>query len=235
VTRDAFDIVGATDFDIRTYLARQSFVGLADGPLEAEESWFPEGSGWKRKIAVLDLNKQGLAKLFADRADWLIVDFIDERFDLLDVAGTRVSDIKEIRSPAFLEHYGAHMAPQRRLSAQTLEDWERGLEQFAEEVRSGYGAHRIVLHKARWARQMRGEDGSIVEFPDDVRVRIVQFNNLLDRYFEMFVNALPEAKVVEVDPAQVFADPDHRWSREPFHYTRDYYQAIVDQIRALKR
>lgn len=235
VSRDAFVVADAADFAVRTYVGRQSFVGLADPPLEAQESWYEENSAWLQRVFSQDLDKSGLDRLIEDQSDWLIVDFVDERFNLLDVDGTRVSDIWGPKSPIFRERYGSRGVQQPRISPATDADWAKGLDHFAARIRAHYRPDRVVLHKARWAQQLRAPDGSTSEFPDNAKWHIARCNPLMERYYDLFAKALPEARVIEVDADRIFADPDHRWAIEPFHYTRDYYVEVIRQLRALDR
>ena len=163
-----------------------------------------------------------------------MVDFIDERFSLLDIEGTRVSDFWAIRWPKFREYFGDRAVLQERITDKTLADWTAGLEYFAEQVRLRFRADRIILHRARWSELLLMPDGTTQYFKSsNVRRQIFQLNVLLDVYFDLFARTLPEARMIEVDRQFLYGDPNHRWSIEPYHDIGDCYREPRSQLRRL--
>lgn len=231
VTRDAFG-PDETDFvKVGNYLGRQSFIGLQDPGIFFEENWFAEVNKWEQKCLFASLRKAEDAFPFSMDAEYLIVDYIDERLDLIDIQGSRVLLTKHILQPGFTNHYQQKSKQLRRLSADTLADWTSGAETFFARAIKRYGSEKIILHKARWAHEFKDDNDNVVPFSAEWTDRIIGNNALLSRYYEITEALVPGLKTIEVEPRFIFADPAHRWSKEPFHYRQEYYTRFLELFR----
>lgn len=231
VTRDAFSFDDIRTSRVQNYLGRQSFIGLQDKAVPFDERWFDEVNAWERKCAVAALCKAENAFPFSSDSDYLIVDYIDERLDLIDIEGSRVLLTKHVLQPGFKAHYEGRFKQIRRLSSDTLADWTSGARTFFERAVAHYGAERIILHKAHWAHHFKDDDGTLTPFGNDWPDKIARNNDLLDRYHAITEALVPGLKTVEVEQGFIFADPAHKWSKEPFHYRPEYYTRFLELFR----
>jgi hypothetical protein len=229
VSRDPFSFTGDTRWDFRPYVARNSAAGLYDPPLDFEPAWFASLPVFEQRCLATDFGKTAPGQLLRRPAPkFLILDFIDERFDLAVVGETRLSRTGHLRGAAgFAERYGASATILPRLSDAATALWSTGISRFLDAARRHVPARSIILHEARWAPRFRAADGTPSEFNETYRGLIDRHNRLLDEYHAVARAALPEMTVLRVDDAFVFADPAHRWSKEPFHYVPEYYREFV--------
>jgi hypothetical protein len=192
------------------------------------------------RALLADLGKTALASLVAFRPTHLIFDFIDERFDLLSVAGTTlVTDSWELeasgyrRQPAFR---GARAIP--RLSPACERLWLDAAAEFAAFVRATpLSQARLILHSARWAERRRTAAGRAarigeVEILPGRRADVAAHNALLARYEAAFVELMPPMDRLAA-PDLRLADEAHLWGLSPFHYIPEYYAEIWRQLRPL--
>ena len=190
------------------------------------------------RALAADVAKTALAELVAFRPTHLIFDFIDERFDLLSVAGTLITDSWELEASGYRRQRalrGARRIP--RLSAACERLWLEAAAEFAALVRATpLGDATLILHAARWAERRRTATGrelpvTGVEILPGEAAEIGAHNALLARYEAAFTALMPPMRRVEA-PAHRLADQAHRWGLSPFHYVPAYYREIWRQLDA---
>lgn len=245
ISRDLWRFRGAADTHPVTelhYVSRTSLPSLFATPLDGFRP-APEPPGGLKpqphRALVADLQKTALAALVAFRPTHLIFDFIDERFDLLSVGGTLVTDSWELEASGYRRQAafgGARTVP--RLSAACERLWLEAAARMAAFVRGTPLAQaQLILHAARWAERRRAADGRIapLDHPETLPGRpadLAAHNALLARYEAAFVGLMPPMSRIEA-PDQRLADEAHLWGLSPFHYVPDYYAAIWRQLEAL--
>ena len=191
------------------------------------------------RALAADLRKTALAELVAFRPTHLIFDFIDERFDLLSVAGTLVTDSWELETSGYRARpalRGARSIP--RLSAACERLWLEAAGELAALIRATPLAEaRLILHSARWAGRRRTTSGreapvTGVEILPGRAADLGRHNDLLARYEAAFTELMPAMDRVEA-PGLRLADDAHEWGGSPFHYVPDYYAEIWRQLDQL--
>ncbi|MBO1074168.1 DUF6270 domain-containing protein [Roseomonas marmotae] len=230
VSRDPFDFLAPTGHDVLFYAARQSFVGLRDEPVRYDPAWYADLPPFERRCVFMDLEKSEEYFRFSADADYLIVDFIDERFDLMQVGSSHVAATRHVLKEPFLAFHQDRLQRRRRLHPPILDDWRRGAEYFMERATRRFAPERIILHEARWSSHFRTVEGELLPFDEKVRARVAPSNELLKHYHENFRALLPSCLTLRVPDEFLFADPQHRWSKEPFHYIPAYYSAFLDLL-----
>ncbi|THD58909.1 DUF6270 domain-containing protein [Phenylobacterium sp.] len=224
------------------YVSRTSLPSLFATPVAGfrPAARPPEGlRPQPHRALVADLRKTALAELVAFRPTHLIFDFIDERFDLLSVAGSLVTDSWELEASGYLERPALRGARRiARLSAACDRLWLEACSELAALVRATPLAEaRLILHSARWAQQQRTANGrpapiAGVEILPGRPADIEGHNALLARYEEAFEALMPPLARVAA-PAERLADEAHLWGLSPFHYVPAYYAEVWRQLEAL--
>lgn len=241
ITRDLWPVDGPGP-DHLLYVSRTSLPSLFAPPVAGFRPQPEPPAPLKRhqhRALVADLSKQALAVLAAYRPTHIIVDFIDERFDLLTVAGAVATRSWELEASGYLSQpafQGARLIPRVTEACERL--WRDGLEEFAAFVRATpLRDARLILHAARWAEAWIGGDGRLRPFGAEVEIYagvpadLAGHNALLARYQDAFRGVFADADCVAARDR--VADPSHRWGPSPFHYTPDYYTGVWRQLRAL--
>jgi Family of unknown function (DUF6270) len=191
------------------------------------------------RALVGDLTKTALASLVAFRPTHLIFDFIDERFDLLSVGRTLVTDSWELEVSGYRRQAALRGArPVPRLSAACERLWLEAAAELAAFVRATPLAEaKLILHAARWAERRRTAAGRMapvagVEILPGQAADVDQHNDLLARYEAAFTELMPAMVRVEA-PDHRLADDTHEWGLSPFHYVPAYYAEIWRQLDGL--
>jgi hypothetical protein len=231
VSRDPFARAPASEFRVASYLARQSLAGLAGPGLRYAPSWYDSLNGFERRCVIADLEKNGDYWAFERDADILIVDYIDERFASLCVGPARLSDTRHVRQPLFEAAYAATLRVEPRAAKSARDAWLAGAEIFFARALKTLPAPRILLHEAYWASEFRAASGERQPMPDAMRRAVEENNRLLEEMHAATKSLVPGLGVVKPTSDVRFADPEHRWSKEPFHYIPDYEAEFLSLVR----
>ena len=232
VTRDAFgDLLPETL--IAGYVAR-STVASAFGPaadIELPLDWLEGASPWEMRMVEQDLSKTGLALLAGANLDMLIVDLIDERFDVL-VGNGIVTDSASLRKSSAADlllsqgtAFSLLSEGRDRLWRQTLPmllDWLRALD------------IPIVLHEATFSTKYRNASDGAIDLIPQSEAWTTRINVRLRAMYADIAEGLGQRVHRLVPPDDVvLADDSHKWGLAPFHYIPDYYDWVFRGITAL--
>ena len=241
ITRDLWPIRGG-GAEALLYISRTSLPGLLGAPIPH----FHPFDGLpgdlhlhEHKALVADIRKTGLQTLLASRPTHVIVDFIDERFDLLAVGGGLASNSGEmVRSGYRTQEAFGPARTISRLSDACGRLWLEAVDEFAAVVRGTPLARAtLILHAARWADKQRLRDGRLapikrVEIVGGQPAVIADYNALLDRQEAAFMERMPAMARIDAGAFQL-AETEHRWGLSPFHYIPEYYDEIRRQLAAI--
>lgn len=238
ITRDLWSGRGDSFPDL-LYVSRTSLPSIMAKPVEGVvvSSSPPPGLGpFQHRALITDLDKTALERLAAFAPTHLVVDFIDERYDLLCVDGGAMANATwELETSGYLAQPPFARAQRISRFSQAYEElWREGLQRFAAFVSGTPLAEaRLILHSARWAEAARGPDGRIAplptrETPDEIAAQ----NALLARYEALFNETFSGLARVEA-PQRRLADAAHVWGLSPFHYVPEYYREIARQLAEL--
>ena len=82
VTRDLFEDPAVRP-SLARYTSRSSLISAVAQPVALDAERVRLDSSFQRRCVIEDFGKRFLAELASERLDWLVVDLIDERFDVL--------------------------------------------------------------------------------------------------------------------------------------------------------
>lgn len=228
------------------YISRTSLPSLVSSPvhgpvLPADPPPIDGIGRHSLRMVAADLEKTALAALIAHSPTHVVFDFIDERFDLLDQNGAIITHSWELDCLGLIGGPGLE-APRAlpRLSAEVDSLWCDALGKIAQLLHTPpLSDAAVILHHAQWSDAYRDRQGGAGSFGGTLHIwngRPAAFsahNELLDRYRDRFVEAIPRARVVQASAAAQLADEGHIWGLSPFHYVKAYYSDVWRQLQAL--
>lgn len=231
MTRDIFatQMAGA---EVSFYAARTSLASLAARGVNIPWNDFPSkpfgNDTFSRKMAYYDITKATFG-LFRNAApEVLLLDFIDERFNLLvngDKCVTRSTGL--VQSNLHRTLFGDYTQV-KRIDAHQL--WFDSCEKVAPLI--GGLAEKVVLHRARYAERYCAE-GEIIDYQGEKLAHAQEANGWLDAYYDHFEKCLPSALTLRIDDQHMVADLNHRWGEAFFHYYQNYYAQAEERLRIL--
>ena len=246
VTQQSLRRLGIRRDQILVHGLRTSFAGLIppapdcpviDPAILKDRGVEPTVEQW----LSAELSKSIPHMLAQSRPDVLIVDLIEERFDLLvldsglvlneswDLVSSGLLDLPELASARRVE----------RLSDEAWTLWDQGLLRFRHWMdRQGPSPCQVILLRASWAEAQWTPDGP-APLPDatvlmaDKMVSRQAHAGRLERCHARFQMLFPNAVVIEAPPETHLADPNHMWGLNPFHYVPAFYDAVAGQLARL--
>ena len=232
VTRDVFEVVPIPHVTLR-YHARSSWVTQAAELHENAPVEIPAGDGFALRTVREDFDKTIVGALIESDPDLVVFDLIDERFDIVALAGssytlsdyyTRVGVEEPLREAS--EHLSQ------------FKDEERG-DLFAEaacviapQLIGPLPATKFVLHQAWYTARSTDPDQV---FYDSAADHVAWNNRRLAHHYAALIDAFGDRlHVIEADRAScLVSDPGHRWGLAHFHYTPEYYEQIARALEAV--
>ena len=207
---------------IGDYRARTSLHTIFKNPVP--EGLFPDTSSiesnWQRRMVDFELSKKSMD---VSQSEYLIVDFIDERFHKGYLLGTMIS-ISDQMSKKVVPNYDVVSAFKQGTS-RDIKHWIGVCKLFANWVKTE--GVKVILHSSRFAKSHLDGD-KLVDNPKQEFIE--KMNKIIRRYEKIFLEEVPVDGVVQVSKKYLVSDPNHVWGLAPFHYVADYYENAWKQI-----
>jgi len=221
VTRDIYSILGIDD-QVSEYRARSSIHSYVAPSIPAD--MIPDlsvmSSEFQKRMVVNDFTKP---KITNNPESPIVVDFIDERFRVLEFEKSFVTESNEFKKVA---KHDARFSVAFERGACEKEKFREACKKFSL-IHTGMP---IILHKSRYATHAFYQAG-VMELEKQDHIK--NMNENLALYEEIFADEVPLAGVVHVPETLKVADPNHKWGLAPFHYIREYYDMAYSQILAI--
>jgi hypothetical protein len=211
------------------YSSRSSVISVVADPVPLDPALVRLDSAFQRRCVIEDYAKSFFAQLEESRTRWLVVDLVDERFEVLWTASSCVTRSSAFMAAGLDDTVPRSGNPVRRLTAQADALLAEAIDRFTDRVTSVIAPERIIVHRAGWMTHYR-DGADVVAFPDDKLVAAARHNAALDRGYDRLEARLGGARTIALDRTRFMADAGHRWDLEPFHYEPAYNAAALDRL-----
>lgn len=232
VSRDLFEDPGLRPA-LGSYLARSSVISVVAPPVAIDPERVVIESAWQRRCLLADFQKSFFASLAETQPAWLVVDLIDERFDLLRGEESFVTRSSAFQAAGLEDAAELALEPVRRMSPEGCALFELAAADFAQRVAAVVPPERVVLHRALWCTRYE-RDGEVLDFPRERLELCRRQNAMLTQGYDALEAAFGgRAHSVGLDPERELADAGHRWELEPYHYAIEYNRQAAHRLRQL--
>ena len=230
VARDTFEFLRPRGYGLVDYVARQSLISAFSHVEPDTIGEVTPESAFQRRMLENDWRGMlaSVLEAKADRIDVLLWDLCDERLGIRELGeGGFVT-----RSIDFLSTgVDARMDPKSRVidlgTPAHRRLWRDALSQWREVLTTRGLISKVVLLAPPWAQIAVDGTPSPTSFGRTPQGA----NALFADYHHMAVEMLG-CPVVTLGEGVVRSDPTHQWGFAPFHYTRDNYVSMADDIEA---
>lgn len=231
VSRDIFNIDAVSGFKLVDYYSRSSLASLGTKPLSMnEDELFRIASPFQRRMVTRDIQKSFFCDALDEKKfDVLLIDLIDERFDLYEMApDSFVTVSSEFFSSGLIttvqrdsENWVVSGSDRHRRL------WINGMERLFYELKNRQLVDRVVVNKVFWAEFF--QDGS--PLPESFSVAAIKQANIhLAWMYEQLERFLGPDKWLCFPDSVFRVDPQHQWGISPFHYSKKYYRSAIDAL-----
>jgi hypothetical protein len=229
VTRDAF--TASLSMSVAYYRARTSPLSQL-AQCRQLDLLPPDGNGnFLAKCIAADFRKDILAEIEKVQPDFIVLDFIDERFNLL------MRDDEIVVQSDDMVKLGLHkrLLERRFLTIERnaqLENTARAYETYVRLLTQIVPEDRIILHRAPNLETYINTSGDTVRFENSYQEKVLFRNTLMDSCIAAARISAPEAHVVDVS-SEMRADENNRWGLSGFHYEPEYYKRFRAALRQI--
>lgn len=228
VSRDAFALDEGSSYDIVSYLARTSFSSAFDNKKIEDINLNTINSLFQRRMVENDLLKQTAHSLIHNEFDWLVIDLIDERFNIFVSDQNEIFTLSpELSNNCVLNKPGKVLIPN---SSEFFELWKKGWDSFIDLAKTHQFLHKIVLNKVFWTNQT-SSGGQVVS---DLYQSWIDENNLWLQKLYSHIEKTSDIKIIEYPKELLKADTEHKWGIQPYHYSKPLYLYLLDYVERLE-
>ena len=227
VSRDAIAIADKLEFELVGYFARSSLASLATEPSEDKAALDAIESNFQRRMVAADFTKTVLTAIQDGNFDIFLVDFIDERFNVLELSENKVVTISKEYKKAKAGKYKGKVLSWN--SVEKFNYWKAGFDKIIEVLKCSAQLHKLKVLKLYWSEQ--DNNGAKL---DEYSEEMLRQNNLyLDELYNYVRAKLGGGVLVDFAPELFKADVEHKWGVQPFHYIPLLYRKILTSIDAV--
>jgi uncharacterized protein DUF6270 len=218
------DLIESAPDRFRTvaHVARTSLASVGMQPVDdrqVREKVVGLGDLNQRRILLNDLDKTTLVEIDAVPHDVLLLDLIDERFNLAVSGSTFFSLSNEIEN-AGVSAEGRNVVTPDSEAFGAL--WMLGLDRLL----SSADRSAVVLNRVFWAE--RFPDGS-----DAASLGWIRRNNAVLRRLYETIDRHWKLKQIQYPHELLVADPGHRWGSAPYHFVDAVRRHAVAELERL--
>jgi hypothetical protein len=176
-----------------------------------------------------DIRKDFLNDLAGFQFDVLLLDLIDERFNLyVEPQGTVCTLSSELVSSGFLVDSNEGVKYFSG-SEEFWCLWEAGWSILVNKLRGLGVLDRLLVNQVFWSS--RTENGGNFE-PHYSSKHIDSANQFLDRMYQRISADIPSEQFLRFDHGLMTGSITHTWGISPFHYVDAYYHSAIQQLLA---
>lgn len=214
VSRDPFETADEIDFDVVAYYARSSFASLGAEPYLDEKILSGVTSNWQRRMVRADMEKSIFHAIENSIFDILLIDLIDERFNLTTF-GSSVHTISTEYRRAFYSpnSYGFLRSDSERKD----ELWVKGLKKLSLFLKANHLDEKVVVNKVYWSTLCKKPREIFSKYSQD---QIDNANKKLSWMYSEIKKEIPKVNFINYHDEELEIDRNHKWGLDPFHYTK---------------
>jgi hypothetical protein len=228
ISRDIYSRLNAERTPLVGYVARSSLASAFAERINVEKYIDTLSSAFQKRMLQYD-SKKSLSQLITRmKPGALVIDFIDERFNLLKIDGKALTVSTELKKCGYFNNRPSSSEIIGSGSERHFDLWKAGCDKFVDLVRACGLADRVVLIRTYWASV--NDQGGVARGAYNGQDAEVQ-NRFLDRMYDYFLGRLPMTHEIKPSAAALVANSSHVWGEEPFHYVDRYYSSVAEELR----
>lgn len=232
VSRDIVNFDESNRFSLVEYYARSSFAS-AYHPISVHDEYSQNlTSPFQRKTVHADLTKEFAKIVESSLFDDLLIDLIDERFDLFIFNAGGVCTLSNEVITGGFECRTDLGRVVKSGSDEFFKLWEEGWRKFVELLSRTGKLGCIRVNRVFWAEKTANGG----DFSPSYSLRgISEANKFLQRLYERIAIDIDFSQFISFDKSLLVGAVDHQWGLSPFHYVDDYYHQALKLLSDVNR
>lgn len=219
---------------LQNFFSRTSFSAIYSEPMSYDKKLIDLSSPFLKKCVTNDLDKNitSLLKSSLSTSDGLLIDLMDERFDVIVNDKTIITNSWDYRATKLsktLNHKATDAIAFN--SEERFELWTDGFDKLMSEAIKIIPAEKVYIIRTPMATMLYNNFDTS-EF-DDRKYNISIFNVVLKKMYDYISTNYPKVSCIEPLQWMVFCDHRHRWGAHPYHYNNYIYLHFAAKIKAI--
>lgn len=234
VARDSMEInniMSPCKVSIGEYIGRNSIAAMNSNKFDYPEGSVNLPSAFLTKCITYDLEKTTAEKVVnaLTKESILLLDFMDERFDLIEVDDALITNSWDYRETALCKNIVSPTNVHAFYSSYKIKLWKAGFNSLVEKASKVCSRKNIIVFAPPMTRVLYCEDKTITF--DESRYKISEYNEMLDIMKGYLKDQYPDIHIIEPLPWMLFCDYRHRWGGHPYHYNNYLYMYFSRKIK----
>ena len=187
----------------------------------------------------IDFEKDMISEIKKSGLKYLIIDLLDERFNLCRIKYAYNLDVVVTKSDILMKNLSKIEIDDTVLMPEFISiidfdsiDYDRKIRSLCKKVRGVMSRERIIVNECYLATRYKDSDGKISEFDEKTLVNTERINNKLKKLYGTLIDGLPNCKVIKM-PEWAMADKNHKQGLNPMHYAEEYYIYMAEEINKI--
>lgn len=227
-----YDEINSTNDDIyiSSYIARNSIAAAISPSIAHSKDSLNIDSPFIKKCVSLELSKTAIKETIASLKSnnyILLLDFMDERFDLMEVDGSLATLSWDYRKT---QHYQSNKSG--KIIPFDSHDKKiqivKGLKKLIEECAKKIPINNIFILDLPMANHYI-ENGALVSFDND-KYQLERFNSFLKEIISLLKETITGINVISPPSWMIYGDKNHLWGAHPYHYNKLLYLYSASEI-----
>lgn len=186
-------------------------------------------------MVMSDLNKSYWRIMQNDAPEYVLIDFIDERYLIGRTENSYFTLSDEFKAGNCMIEY-SEVERVIRESEYYIDEIPLSiyLDEFISRIKTVIPDAKVILHKARMMNYYRTTGGGIKRFSEDYCKYNDQINDMLNFMYDYFESKVEDCIILECKE-EYYADERHKWGLMPMHYEENYYKDVYQKLYDLVR
>lgn len=179
---------------------------------------------FREKMVKADFNKEFLSILSCETIDFLFIDFLEERFEVMPYENSFITVSEALNDTNFIYK-----------NVITLYDynhdlWKEKYNAFLDFLKTNFNSQKIVLLKTYLVEQYEDEYGNIIKFDNEELKKVREINKILEKYYEILEKNMEQINVVEIRKELNYCQFAHKYGKFTWNINDIYYQEAAKQF-----
>ena len=241
LSRDALWFDQEVNYEIPVYCARTSIVSnLQKDYVDIRRSDLQLNSEFQQKSVLSDCHRSVFDEIKNTPSDYLMIDFIDERFRIAKVnfhgQFKYVTYSNELMSSKALDQYSYKLLDKVWVNNSMTVDGKNldiYLYKFLDKLLEIYNENQIIIHKTYMNKTYYDICGEKKEFGNWVQSEVENMNTIYDYMYSYLERYMPRAQIIDAHDRGFLVSEKHRWGLAPMHYENGYYYEVLRQLKQI--
>lgn len=245
LSRDTIWFDNGINYEVPVYKARTSIVSnLQKNSFKLKRKDLNLSSEFQKDVILSDFNKTVYEELEENKSEYLMIDFIDERFSIAKIKINNeykkvnyVTYSNELINSCFLDNYKYELVDKKWIGDKLYFDGtslDYYLDKLIDKLIDIYNENKIIIHKAYMEKIYYDASGKKNCFDKKIQNDVEQKNLVYNYMYTYLQKYMPKSKSIDVKSEKKFLiDANHRWGLTTMHYEKAYYYEVLRKLKEI--